>query len=191
MMLPERYTRAVRLPFRPQPLAAAFAAVSALAAACNLVLGIGDPQLGTPSSGGSSTSGGGSDVGGGGQGGSGGLAPPPPCAPTDPVCTAVDSDCIALVDNSEKEKRGLRIQHVTVFQPEAFASGIENWGIVHAVNLLSLHHILQVPDKRGSLEISILQDNRLMHMQGNSEPRLYLIKLNVGDRSKTILRITG
>jgi len=103
---------------------------------CNQILGIGDPQLDPSGSGGSGQGGAATGVGGTstGDGGSGG-GPPPPCAPTDPICNQVDSDCIALYDNAGRDKFGLRVQQTTIFKPDAFASGLEYSAIVQSMTM--------------------------------------------------------
>lgn len=123
------------------PVASALAAALWLGTACVQILGIGDPQLGS-GQGGSAGSGGtvvggsgGASAGNGGQGGTGGSATYP-CTPTGEVCTQVPSDCLALVDNASREKQGFRIQHVTMYQPEAFASDtVEGWAILNAITM--------------------------------------------------------
>ena len=107
-------------------------AVAVTAASCSLVLGIGSPSLdpegGKGGSGGatasssdsvsvaaSSTSG-----GGGGQG--------PityPCTPTDPACTQVKSDCLAVFDNTGKTSFALRLGQLDFYKPDAFTGTIE------------------------------------------------------------------
>ncbi len=54
-------------------------------------------------------------------GGAGG-AEDGPCAQTDPVCTAVDSDCVAIVDNRGKDVFAMRLSQVVVALPDAFKS---------------------------------------------------------------------
>ncbi len=45
------------------------------------------------------------------------------CEPTDPVCTQVDSECIALVDNNGAKKAGLRVAQLTTTKPEVLSTG--------------------------------------------------------------------
>jgi len=45
-----------------------------------------------------------------------------PCAQTDPACTMVDSDCVALVDNRDKDVFAMRLSQVVVALPDAFKS---------------------------------------------------------------------
>lgn len=109
--------------------------VAATPIACNTILGIGDPALdpgtstATTSTGGGTTTGadggGGGTTGQGGDGGSGGTTPPPPCAPTNPICNQVESDCIALVDNASSGAFTLRVAQVNIWKPNVFAGGVE------------------------------------------------------------------
>lgn len=43
------------------------------------------------------------------------------CAQTNPVCTAVDSECVALVDNREEPTFGLRMSQLTITKPDILA----------------------------------------------------------------------
>lgn len=103
---------------------------------CNQILGIGDPQLDEGAGGaGTGMSSGGAGTGvGGAPTGTGGQAPAP-CAPTDPICNQVESDCIALYDNSGLDKFGLRVQQTTIFKPDAFASGLEYSAITQSMTM--------------------------------------------------------
>ncbi len=47
-----------------------------------------------------------------------------PCSPTDPVCTKVQSECIALEDNKGKDVFTLRMSQLTVLKPPALAEGV-------------------------------------------------------------------
>jgi hypothetical protein len=96
---------------------------------CEQIIGIGDPQLGTGTEGG----GGSADGGTPSTGGEGGEGEPPPCHPTDPVCNQVASDCLALVDNSERDVGALRLQQLTIFKPDALSSGLEYQAIAQSV----------------------------------------------------------
>ena len=60
----------------------------------------------------------GGSTGGTTTGGSGGE-----CSPTDPTCTKVASECIALEDNKAKDKFGLRMSQLIVTQPAVLAAG--------------------------------------------------------------------
>lgn len=101
-------------------------ALAALAG-CTQILGFGDPRL-DPGGGGSS------NATGPGTGGAGGVAPPPPCDPTAPVCNLVDSECLALVDNSQLSTFGFRVSQVSVAKPDAFAPpALQNSVITQAV----------------------------------------------------------
>lgn len=120
------------------------AALGASAAACNLVLGIGDPVLdtGTGGAGGSTgstttsastTSTTTTTTTTTGTGGSGGALPP--CALTKPVCTAVKSDCVALVDNSTLDDFALRIAQISFFKPDAFTGVLEKSAFLTSVTM--------------------------------------------------------
>jgi hypothetical protein len=43
------------------------------------------------------------------------------CAQTAPLCTAVDSECVALLDNKEKTTFGLRMSQLTITKPDILA----------------------------------------------------------------------
>lgn len=90
-----------------------------LAMGCNELIGIGDPTL--VGSGAVNGSGAASQ---GGAGGGGGDAPAP-CHPTDPICNQVDSECLALVDNRDKDVFGLRLQQATFIKPDRLVT--EQW----------------------------------------------------------------
>lgn len=55
--------------------------------------------------------------GGGGGSGTG------DCSLTNPVCKAVDSECIAVHDNRDKTRFGLRMAQLTITKPDVLASG--------------------------------------------------------------------
>lgn len=55
-----------------------------------------------------------------GDGGSG----PGDCSLTNPVCTAVDSQCIAVHDNRDKTRFGLRMAQLTITKPDVLARGL-------------------------------------------------------------------
>jgi hypothetical protein len=103
---------------------------------CNQILGIGDPQL-DPATGGAGPGGSGASSGTAGAGAAGGSSAggEAPCAPTASVCTAVDSDCIAVHDNVGLDNFGLRIAQMTIFKPDAFASGLEYGAITQALTM--------------------------------------------------------
>ncbi len=121
------------------------ASLGATTAACNLVLGIGDPALDTTTSttgaGGSATTATTGDTTTSasattsttGVGGSGGALPP--CALTKPVCTAVKSDCVALVDNSTLDEFALRIAQISFFKPDAFTGVLEKSAFLTSVTM--------------------------------------------------------
>jgi hypothetical protein len=45
------------------------------------------------------------------------------CSPKDPQCNLVDSECIALVDNKDEPKAGLRMSQITITKPTVLAPG--------------------------------------------------------------------
>jgi hypothetical protein len=98
-----------------------------LANGCIDLLGIGDPQL-DPTTG---SGGGGATVPNGGAGGTG---PPPECA-LPAGCTPVESDCMALEDNSDKSTYGFRVQQATIWKPDAFSGGLEYTAIFQALTI--------------------------------------------------------
>jgi hypothetical protein len=108
---------------------AALIAASLSGYGCIDILGIGDPQLDPVGAGGSTPTGPTTTTSGGGDG------PPPECALTDPLCTQVDSDCLALEDNSAKTKYGFRVQQATIWKPDAFSGGLEYTAIFQAITM--------------------------------------------------------
>lgn len=48
----------------------------------------------------------------------------PNCELTNPVCTSVPSECVALKDNSSQTKFGLRMAQLTVTKPDVLSSGL-------------------------------------------------------------------
>ena len=56
----------------------------------------------------------------------------------------------------------------------------EHRGIVHAVNMLALHHVLEVSHDGRRPQIPVLEDERLVHVKGESEGRLELLDLEFG-----------
>ncbi|RLB63746.1 MAG: hypothetical protein DRI90_06170 [Deltaproteobacteria bacterium] len=106
----------------------------ALLAGCNQVLGIGDPQLDTTVTGGAGGTGGVGGVTTTGGGGSGGELPPL-CHPDAPICNQVESDCLALEDNSEKDVYGLRIQSLDIWKPDAFATDPEYTAVMQSLTM--------------------------------------------------------
>ncbi|MEP7121460.1 MAG: hypothetical protein ABJE95_11140 [Byssovorax sp.] len=112
----------------------ALAVIGTLAgvASCSLVLGIGDPTLDPAGSSGS--------TGGSGSGttasqssgatstsaaGTGGGEPTYPCTPTDPSCSVVKSDCLAVYDNTAKPAFAIRVAQLDFYQPVAFTGTLE------------------------------------------------------------------
>ena len=113
--------------------ASALLLVVSLALGCNDILGIGDPQLAPDDPGGSGGQGGVTGSGGEVSGGSGGGDLPGPCHPDG--CTTVESDCLALEDNTGKSLYGLRVQQASIWKPDAFASGLEYAAISQAMTM--------------------------------------------------------
>lgn len=70
-----------------------------------------------------------------GTGGAGGLEEKPPCHPTDPVCNQVDSECLALHDNSQAQDYSLRISQLSVFKPATFKDQFVNATVTQAVTI--------------------------------------------------------
>ena len=100
------------------------------AASCSLVLGIGDPSLdpagGTGGKGGSGATASQSSGAATTASGTGGGGPVIyPCTPTDPSCSVVKSDCLALVDNTSKSSFALRVGQLNFAKPDAFTGGIQ------------------------------------------------------------------
>jgi hypothetical protein len=121
---------------RFSPLLRALAVIGALAgaASCSLVLGIGDPTLDPAGgTGGKGGSGGGPATSSQSSGavtssaaGTGGEAPVTyPCTPTDPSCSTVKSDCLAVYDNAGKSSFALRVGQLDFIRPVAFTGAIE------------------------------------------------------------------
>jgi hypothetical protein len=115
------------------------------AASCSLVLGIGDPSLdpagGTGGKGGStgdtvtsaqSTTGASTSSAAAGTGGG---PMTYPCTPTDPVCTAVKSDCLAVYDNTGKSSFSLRVGQIDFYQPVAFTGTLEQAAFLASVTM--------------------------------------------------------
>ncbi len=105
------------------------AASCGLVLGCSRVLGIVAPRLATSDTGGA---GGMTSTGGGGTGGE---EPPPPCHPDAPICNQVDSECLALEDNSDKDVFGLRVQSLDIWKPDAFATDPEYTAIMQSLTL--------------------------------------------------------
>lgn len=118
--------------FHPSPRAFAatglLGAAALAAASCSLVLGIGDPSLdpaggsggkggsgGAPATASVTSSASASTSGAGGEGGT-----TYPCTPTDPTCSVVKSDCLAVHDNTGKSTFAVRVGQLDFFKPDAF-----------------------------------------------------------------------
>jgi len=57
----------------------------------------------------------------GGDTGGTGTTPEASCEQTNPLCTAVESECVALFDNRERTKFGLRMAQLTITKPDILA----------------------------------------------------------------------
>jgi hypothetical protein len=118
-------------------------AAALTAASCSLVLGIGDPSLdpaggtgGTGGSGGAAATT--SEVASASSAtssGTGGGEVTYPCTPTDPVCTQVKSDCLAVVDNTGKTSFALRIGQLDFYKPDAFTGTIEKAAFLSSITM--------------------------------------------------------
>ena len=75
----------------------------------------------------------GDDEGGGGTGASSN----PGCAPTDPACPAlaIESDCLAVVDNSGKDHFALRLAQLSVSKPAELTGPLIYNIIADGINL--------------------------------------------------------
>jgi len=105
------------------------AAATLFSASCSLVLGIGEPSLDPAGgTGGKGGSGGGaatassttSAESSSSSGGAGGGEVKYPCTPTDPICSQVKSDCLAVFDNTGKTSFALRLGQLDFYKPDAF-----------------------------------------------------------------------
>src|SRR5262245_27760129 len=45
------------------------------------------------------------------------------CSPQNPACTVVESECLAMTDNSAKTKFGMRMAQLTITTPSVLATG--------------------------------------------------------------------
>lgn len=112
----------------------------ATAASCSLVLGIGDPTL--------DPAGGTGGKGGSGPGpvtssqssvaaaaGTGGGEPTYPCTPTDPSCSIVKSDCLAVHDNAGKSSFAIRVAQLDFYQPVAFTGTLEQAAFLASISM--------------------------------------------------------
>lgn len=131
---------------RPPATALLVAAAALSAASCSLVLGIGDPSLDPTGSGGAggsttvtsavtSTTGDPSTVTSSVSSGTGGSEVTYPCSPTNPVCTQVKSDCLAVYDNKDKPSFALRLGQLDFFKPVAFTGNIEKAAFLSSVTM--------------------------------------------------------
>ena len=119
------------------------AAAALTAASCSLVLGIGDPSLDPAggkggSGGGAATSTSSSSVTSAESAtssGTGGGAPTYPCTPTDPICSQVKSDCLAVFDNTGKTSFALRIGQLDFYKPDAFTGTIEKGAFLSSITM--------------------------------------------------------
>ena len=130
---------------RASPLLRALAVIGTLAtaASCSLVLGIGDPTLdpagGTGGKGGSGpgpvTSSQSSVAATASAAGTGGGEPTYPCTPTDPSCSIVKSDCLAVHDNAGKSSFAIRVAQLDFYQPVAFTGTLEQAAFLASVSM--------------------------------------------------------
>ncbi len=131
---------------RFSPLLRALAVIGTLAgvASCSLVLGIGDPTLdpagGTGGKGGSgggpATSSQSSNAATTSAAGTGGEGPVIyPCTPTDPSCSVVKSDCLAVHDNTGKSSFALRLGQLDFYQPVAFTGTLEQAAFLASISM--------------------------------------------------------
>jgi hypothetical protein len=131
---------------RASPSLRALAVIGTLggAASCSLVLGIGDPTLdpagGTGGKGGSgaattsaSQTSAASSTAASGTGGEGPVTYP--CTPTDPSCSVVKSDCLAVYDNTGKSSFALRVGQLDFYQPVAFTGTLEQAAFLASISM--------------------------------------------------------
>lgn len=130
----------IQAPFR----ALAVIGTLTFAASCSLVLGIGDPSLdpagGTGGKGGSTTAETVTSSQTSGQtsssaSGAGGGPTIYPCTPTDPSCSVVKSDCLAVHDNAGKPSFALRVGQIDFYQPVAFTGILEKAAFLASITM--------------------------------------------------------